>query len=335
MFVHLSVASGGFHCRTARFTLRHGHRKVSEAPRQGDVLSGDATGVLITTDDGIALSVADYGDPAADRTVVLLHGMCLSRSSWSSQVDHLRQRFGDAVRVICIDHRGHGASQAAPASTYRIERLAADLSQVLAALNVGGKVTLVGHSMGGMVALSFLTGEADSRHVDVDALVLVASAGGHLAQCGLGRLLDSPGLSACCGLLGHVPGAGAWGLPLGAVLRRLGAVARADYRAAATVAAEALTRTTLATAVGFLPALRSFDLYPALGGVRARTLVVSGGADLLTPPAHADELVARIPGARHLRVPEGGHMLPQQAAGVVNAAIEEALGGGRRFAAAS
>ncbi len=40
----------------------------------------------------------------------------------------------------------------------------------------------------------------------------------------------------------------------------------------------------LSTIVGFLPALNSYDAYAALGSIQAHTVVVSGGADLLTPP---------------------------------------------------
>ena len=93
----------------------------------------------------------------------------------------------------------------------------------------------------------------------------------------------------------------------------------------AVVTATALTTTPVATAVGFLPSLRSFDQHHILGSIRAHTTVVSGGADLLTPPAHARELDAAIPGCRHVHLPEPGHMLCQEAPHVVNNAITQTI----------
>ena len=86
----------------------------------------------------------------------------------------------------------------------------------------------------------------------------------------------------------------------------------------AAVAADALAAVSVATAVGFLPALRDYDQYPTLATIRARTVVVSGGADPMTPAIHARDLAAGIPGAEHVHVPGAGHMLPQEAAAVVH-----------------
>ena len=73
----------------------------------------------------------------------------------------------------------------------RIDRLAADLDEVLTALNVTAPLTLVGHSMGAMAALAYLSRPARERSVDPHGLVLVAAAAGKLAQRGLGRLLGT------------------------------------------------------------------------------------------------------------------------------------------------
>jgi pimeloyl-ACP methyl ester carboxylesterase len=102
-----------------------------------------------------------------------------------------------------------------------------------------------------------------------------------------------------------------------------------DHLPAASIAAtalSALTTTATSTAIGYLPSLRSYDRYRILPAIRARTVIVSGGVDPLTPPQHAHELAAAIPNAVHLHVPNAGHMLPQQAPNVVNHAIEHATG---------
>jgi pimeloyl-ACP methyl ester carboxylesterase len=144
----------------------------------------------VITSDGVRLAVRDYGSAGArDHTVVLLHGLCLTQTSWALQVRHLVRRWGNSIRIITYDHRGHGRSAGAELDTYRIDRLAADLAEVLAVLKVTGPLTLAGHSMGGMTALAYLGRPAEDRPVEPDGLVLVATAAGRLSERGLGRLL--------------------------------------------------------------------------------------------------------------------------------------------------
>lgn len=281
---------------------------------------------LVTTDDGVTLAVRDIGNRDAAHTVVFLHGLCLSQACWARQIDYLADRYGSAVRIISYDHRGHGRSSQAPMSTYRIERLAEDLAQVLTVCKVSGPVTLVGHSMGGMTALGYLGLDAGRRPVDPSGLVLVATAAGKLCQRGMGRLLGTPATAALVGVAGVAPeqAVRAMAAPLCATLSRWRRGASAATLAA--VAADALAAVSVATAVGFLPALRDYDQYPMLATIRARTVVLSGGADPLTPAVHARELAAAIPGAEHVHIPGAGHMLPQEAAQLVHEAIRRAAG---------
>lgn len=283
--------------------------------------------LAVTTTDGVRLAVRDYGPPTARHTVVFLHGFCLSGDSWTGQIAYLRRRYGDDLRVLTYDHRGHGRSTAAPMSTYRVSTLAADLAEVLTALNITGHLTLVGHSMGGMVALEYCARPATNRPVEPHGLVLAATAAGKLSERGLGRLLATPAISAMFGLINHAPEAAlrACTGPICAALTPWRGAAQARRATLAALAAAALATTPVATIVGFLPALSTYDTYAALGSIRAQTVVVSGGADLLTPPAHSRDLADAIPGAAHLHLRDAGHMLPQEASQVVNDAIRQVL----------
>jgi pimeloyl-ACP methyl ester carboxylesterase len=283
--------------------------------------------VHITTGDGVQLAVRDYDPPARTHTVVFLHGFCLSRASWALQIDYLLRRYGDSVRMITYDHRGHGGSSAAPVGTYRIDRLAADLDEVLTALHVTAPLTLVGHSMGAMVALAYLSRRASERAVDPHGLVLVATAAGKLAQRGLGRLLGTPATPLLFKLIEHTPDPALKMLagPVRAALSRWCSCGPAQRPTLAATAAEALTTTPVSTAVGFLPTLRDYDVYRTLGSVRAQTVVVSGGADPVTPPVHSRELADGIPGAAHLHVPHAGHMLQHEAPHVIHHAIRRVI----------
>jgi pimeloyl-ACP methyl ester carboxylesterase len=288
-----------------------------------DTLGSD---VRVMTDDGVLLAVQDCGAQKAQRTVVFLHGLCLTRASWAAQVAYLSRRYGSSVRLISYDHRGHGRSGPAPISTYRIDRLAEDLAQVLAAAKVSGQVTLVGHSMGGMAALAYLGQSGlSAKPIEPQGLVLVATTAGKLAERGLGRLLATP-------LTAALPELAA--LSSDRVVRALvgpasATLARWRYgthsATLAEVAVTALATNPMTTAVGFLPSLRAHAQHAALAGIRARTVILSGGRDPLIPSAHARELAAGIRGALHVHLPQAGHMLPQQAPCALNAAICRAM----------
>ncbi len=262
------------------------------APSRGDPLDcPHPIRPRVITRDGVQLAVRDHGPRSAGHTVVFLHGFCLTHASWARHIQYLVRRYDNGIRVIAYDHRGHGDSAGAPMRTYRIDQLATDLADVLHALNVTGPVTLVGHSMGGMTALAYVGQPLADQPVEPEGLVLVATAAGKLAQRGLGRLL---------------------------------ATAHATT-ALITLATAALATTPLSTAVGFLPALYSYDQYQTLGSIQAHTVIVSGGADVLTPPAHSHELAAAIPGATHVHIPHAGHMLTHEASHIISDAIGRTL----------
>lgn len=281
----------------------------------------------VITNDGVRLAVRDYGSRRAEHTVVLLHGLFLNQDSWADQIRELGRRWGQRVRVISYDHRGHGRSDAAPMATYRVDRLAADLADVLTAVRVTGSVTLAGHSMGGMTALAYLGRPAHQRPVDPQGLVLVATAAGKLVERGIGRLLDTPATEGLFELVRRMPHRlvdrqlRGVARPLRAVLSTL---ARRDPSVAATVSA--LRRPSLATAAGFLVSLKHYDQYATLASITADTVVLSGGADNTTPVAHAVDMASAIPDAIHVHHEDAGHMLLQDASRCVNSALDRVMG---------
>jgi pimeloyl-ACP methyl ester carboxylesterase len=286
---------------------------------------------IIAASDGVSLSVRDYGSSRApDHTVILLHGLCLDQSSWDIQIGELIREWGNRIRIISYDHRGHGDSAGAPMHTYRIEQLADDLATLLVALGVKGPLTLVGHSMGGMTALAYLARTASHRPVEPKSLVLVATAAGKLVNRGLGRLLATPAVNILHALLQHTPHSvidqtvRALARPVCAALARCAGYG-ADSDALAAVSAGSINATPLTTKVGFLPSLRNYDQYHTLSSISAATTIVSGGADKLTPPVHAHDLAAGIPGAMLVHQPGAGHMLLHEAPQLVTEAIGSAI----------
>ncbi|MGV0816058.1 alpha/beta hydrolase [Mycolicibacterium boenickei] len=257
----------------------------------------------------------DLPDGPADHTVVLLHGLCLSHRSWHNQVRRLRQTHH---RVIRYDHRGHSRSGSAPRATYTLERLAADLAETLTALSVSGPTTFVGHSMGGMVALTYLC-KPSARPLLPHGLVLVGTAAGGIAERGIGRLLATPGLSSVLAAMEHLPHRASERIvhtlvrPLCDLLTRDGSLSAGFC--------EAVYSTPATTAIALLAAIKTYDQRQNLPRISATTTIISGGLDALTPSAHSDEMANAISGAVHVHRPRAGHMLLHEASDTVSDAI--------------
>ncbi|MEN8161616.1 MAG: alpha/beta hydrolase [Myxococcota bacterium] len=107
---------------------------------------------------------------AGERHFLCLHGLVDTLAIWEALAPALEAR----GRVCRIDQRGHGDSDAPP-GPYTREDLAGDVVAVLDALAVE-RAVLVGHSMGGVVAMATALAHPDR----VAGLVLIGSTG----QCG-------------------------------------------------------------------------------------------------------------------------------------------------------
>lgn len=115
---------------------------------------------------GVDLVWHDDGHgPTGTPALVLVHGFTGSSHDFSLQVDALAAD----RRVITLDQRGHGRStRTGVLEGYDIEQLVADLVAFLEAMG-GGPVDLLGHSMGGRVALGTVVARPDL----VSSLVLM------------------------------------------------------------------------------------------------------------------------------------------------------------------
>jgi pimeloyl-ACP methyl ester carboxylesterase len=65
------------------------------------------------------------------------------------------------------------------------------------------------------------------------------------------------------------------------------------------------------------------DSRPSLAAIACPTLVLVGDSDVLTPPAHAEEMAAAIKGSRLVSVPACGHLATLERPAEVNAALQE------------
>ena len=95
-----------------------------------------------------ALAVDDGG--RGGLPVVFVHSLAGNSTHWAAQLQHLRP----SRRAIALDLRGHGRSEAPANGDYSIAGMAADIGAVVDSRGLD-RFVLVGHSMGGGVALVY------------------------------------------------------------------------------------------------------------------------------------------------------------------------------------
>ena len=243
-----------------------------------------------------------YVDSGTGSVVLFIHGILGSRGQW----EHLVDRLNDDHRVIVPDLFGHGESDK-PMGDYSLGAHAATLRDLLDRLGIE-RVTLVGHSLGGGIAMEFYYLFPEK----VDRLVLVASGG-------LGREVNAILRSAT------LPGAG-WVIPVlasawvrtraegaGRALSRVGLRAGADLSAIwegfTSLADGESRRAFLATTRAVIdPGGQSVSAHDYLAEtVPIPTLIVWGSRDRMIPAWHAITAQQSMPGCRVELFEGAGH----------------------------
>ena len=91
-------------------------------------------------------------DTAGKTPIVLIHGVTADKESWLWMIGKLHKEH----RLIGIDLPGHGKSSAAADGDYRFSRQAERICLLMEQLNIE-RAHLLGHSMGGGIAMKFAT----------------------------------------------------------------------------------------------------------------------------------------------------------------------------------
>ncbi len=238
-------------------------------------------------------------------TVVLIHGIAGSSTTWRAVMPALAAEY----TVIAPDLLGHGHS-AKPRGDYSLGAYASGIRDLLAVLGQE-RGTVVGHSLGGGVAMQF----AYQFPERVQRLVLVASGGLGKEVSPLLKAVTLPGAEYVLPLLLHrrIREASEWP---GTQARRIG------WRPSEALTEVWRSYTTLTdrhAQQAFIHTIRSvIDVAGQRVSAHDRlylaealpTLIVWGDRDRIIPVTHAYRAAEAIPGAR-LEILEGaGHFLP-------------------------
>jgi pimeloyl-ACP methyl ester carboxylesterase len=263
---------------------------------------------------------AVYRAAGSGPNVVLIHGMVNSSRHWQA----VATRLAASYRVIAPDLIGHGDS-ATPRGDYSLGAHAASIRDLLATLGVE-RATIVGHSLGGGVAMQFFYQFPQLT----ERLVLISSGG-------LGQEV-SPLLRGAA-----LPGSAAL-LRLAANPRLVGAIAAGGARLRARGDSTGVYLQAVARALGplrehgsrraFLQTLRSvIDVQGQKVSARDRlyllgdmpTLIVWGERDRTIPISHGLEAERAIPNCRFASLPRAAHFPNLEDPDGLSAALEDFL----------
>src|SRR5688500_4828630 len=254
--------------------------------------------------DGTKIAALIAGPADATETLVFLHGLGGSQSTWASVLGH----FVETYRVAAVDLPGHGGSdKPSPASTdYSISGIAAKLGELLEMLELTPAV-LIGHSLGGATALQL----ALDRPKLVRALALVDSAalGFEINEELLDRVESAPSRDEARRLL-----------ELFFQDRRFVLDRGIDDMYAARVAPGADDAVKAIAASAFTRHGQNLVLTDRLGELEVPVLVVWGELDRVIPSTHAVAAAAALP-TGWIEIMEGGGHVPQVEAAPAFAAI--------------
>jgi pyruvate dehydrogenase E2 component (dihydrolipoyllysine-residue acetyltransferase) len=252
---------------------------------------------------GKRLRVLDLGGGAVGPgavPVVLVHGFGADLNTWMFNQPAL----AETRRAVALDLPGHGGSAKTLDKAVDAANFAADIDRACAALGIE-RMHLVGHSMGGAIALAFASRQPDR----VASLTLIASAGlGPEINAdfitGFVRATRRREMQEVLTLLVHAP----------ALVSRAMVEDVLRYKRLDGIAA-ALDRLAQEWFPGGIQRLGSREI---AGNLAVPVQLIWGRDDRIIPLAHAEALAGRIP--VHV-VEAAGHLPHMEKSGEVNRLI--------------
>jgi pimeloyl-ACP methyl ester carboxylesterase len=251
---------------------------------------------------GHRVAYRDGGDLAAE-PLLLIHGVAGSSRAWVPLFEHLSAKY----RVIAPDLLGHGQSDK-PRADYSLGAFAVWLRDFLDALDIRA-ATLVGHSLGGGIALQLVY----QHRQYCRRLVLVNSGGLGTGVSMPLRLLSTPGAELLLPVVASRPavflGNGVFSLlTAGGIVESPRAQERwRKYSALADPLERQAFLRTLRSVVDIRgQTVCAIDRLSSLVG-DLPTLIIAGAQDAVIPADHAQAAHAALPGSRLEIIDDAGH----------------------------
>ena len=231
-----------------------------------------------------------YTDEGQGTPLVFLHAFPLSKVMWQPQVHSLM----DSYRVITLDLRGHGESDAL-LWNFTLDDYAMDAIGLLDHLNIAQAV-FIGLSMGGYTLLSLYRNFPDrvKAMVLADTRAQADSQEGKAGRRAMTQLAHQEGASAIADVM----------------LPKLLAPSTAQQRPDIVdqVRTMILQSPTSGIIVDLMAMAARPDSTDLLSTITCPTLVVVGEEDVATPVAESRYMADRITGSTLVTIPRAGHL---------------------------
>ncbi|WP_426956684.1 alpha/beta fold hydrolase [Muricoccus radiodurans] len=245
------------------------------------------------------------GAPGAPR-VALIHSLALDRHFW----DAVAEEADDRLTLLALDARGHGAS-ARPPGPYTTDLMADDVAAVLDEAG-WDRAIIAGCSMGGSIALAFA-----ARHPGRTAGLVAMDTTDWYGPDAPAAWSQRAETARQQGMAALIPfQRDRWLSPA-----FLASNPQVQARQEAVFVANDVAAYAASCAM-----LGTMDNRAATATIRAPAVILVGEQDYATPPAMAEAVAARIPGAT-FRILEGArHLSPLERPAEIVAAILEVAG---------
>jgi pimeloyl-ACP methyl ester carboxylesterase len=230
--------------------------------------------------------------------LLFIHGAGLNASIWDAQANHFRGKH----LVYRLELPGHGGSESDSSDEGEITAYAAWVRKVIEKLFESGAYALVGHSMGGAIALELGTKALRGLH----SLVLVGTG----AKLGVTPIVFQ--------MLKENPDA------FFETIDRVGFSAGTS-RNVRDLVIELIKTSVPRVIFKDFQACDRFDIRERLKNILLPTLIVCGEEDLLTPVKYSKYLHEMISASSLAIIPGAGHMIMAEQPERLNSAIEAFL----------
>ncbi len=262
--------------------------------------------------DGSELEVQFYG-PEEGVPIVLTHGWGLHSAEWN----YLKRELGDRFRLVVWDEPGLGKSTRPTNRDYSLENLARDLDAVL---RVAGEkpAILLGHSIGGMITLTFCRLFPEALGARVNGLVLThttpinpvrtTSGGAFFTAIEKPVLVPLMYLTIALSPLVWLMNWLSYRNGSAHLANKMSSFGGTESWEQIEFATHFQPQASPAVLARGMLGMMKYDASATLGGISVPTLVVAGDLDSTTKPEASEMIRAGIPHARLLTITPAKHL---------------------------
>ena len=215
--------------------------------------------------------------------MVLIHGLYVNSDSWKFQVDEFKKDF----HILRFDLRGHGRTTK-PKQSFKVRNYVDDMKKLLDHLGWTEELYIVGHSLGGMIALLYTLENSSQvkKLVVADSFCFVAQEAVEevLGRINSNTLEDYAIIISQRGLI-----------PYDEEVAQFVAKSVTDH----------MTKQDLLTAT---EASAGFNICEEIKSLQVPTLLLVGEKDITTPVWASTMLDGWIPNSKLVIIPGAGHL---------------------------